>query len=102
MYDLNGKHPSPLPTQTRATLSEPASAGLTNLRNLRQYERLGFVLMLCALLALLVGCATPSTLPSEGPANPKPPQLRQPLPQDSYLLKAQQLIESWQKRVTGM
>ena len=102
MSETNGRLLSPTPTPKHEALSERDSAGLTNLRNLRQLERLGFGLMLCVLLTLCAGCGTLSTPPSEGATNPKPPQLREPLPSESYLQQAQKLIESWRNAVTGM
>jgi len=62
----------------------------------------------CAMLqllpaVLLTACATAST-PSAPicPAIPSPPQLRQPIPQQSYSDSARTDIETWQKRLIGM
>lgn len=63
--------------------------------------RLGLLLMLLALVTLFAGCATPSP-PDAWPKNPQPPQLTEPIDSQSYLSKAQKLIESWQRAVTGM
>lgn len=53
-------------------------------------------------VVLLTGCATPSTQSVPiCPAIPQPPQLRQPIPQQSYSSSAQTLIEAWQRRLIG-
>ena len=59
-------------------------------------------LMLLLPAVLLTGCATPST-PSAPicPAIPSPPQLRQPIPQQSYSESARTNIEAWQRRLIG-
>jgi len=71
---------------------------LALLRNVRRV----FVPTLIGLAMSLTGCATTSSLPTEPARNPKPPQLSEPLPSESYLQQAQKLIESWRKSVTDM
>jgi hypothetical protein len=64
--------------------------------------RLLFGLTLLVLLGLLAGCGTLSVPPSVEARNPQPPQISEPLPSESYLSKAQKLIENWRNAVTGM
>ena len=59
-------------------------------------------LMLTALAASLIGCATPSAPPQVVcPANPPPPALSEPMPQETYSASAQQRIQSWRQSLTG-
>ena len=59
-------------------------------------------LMLTALAASLIGCATPSAPPQAVcPANPPPPALSEPMPAVSYSLSAQQRIQTWRQSLTG-
>ena len=55
------------------------------------------------LLALsLIGCATPSPQPvAVCPANPPPPALSEPMPQETYSASAQRLISIWRQSLTG-
>lgn len=91
-------HPTMRPTGWR----EHAKALLTQRDGWQPLARLAFALTLLVLAGLLVGCATPLPPPTEPARNPQPPQLREPLPSESYLQQAQRLIESWRNAVTGM
>lgn len=71
------------------------------LLQLHPSERLAYALPLMVLATQLASCATHSP-PSNAATNPQPPRLSEPLPSESYSLKAQRLIESWLQRVTGM
>lgn len=71
------------------------------LLQLQPSERLAYVLPLMVLATQLVSCAA-HLPPSNAATNPQPPRLSEPLPSESYSLKAQKLIESWLQRVTGM
>jgi hypothetical protein len=98
----NGNYLLPPRTRRAVALRGRVKARLTKLAELPQVVKLASVLTLIVLAALLAGCATPSSPPSEGARNPLPPQIREPLPTESYLQRAQKLIESWQNAVTGM
>jgi hypothetical protein len=104
----NGKYaPNGQPQPQRPTTKPGVWSALVNLLptllgDLLPPVRLAFALMLIVLLALCAGCATPSAPPTEAARNPQPPQLSEPLPSESYLHKAQKLIESWRNAVTGM
>lgn len=102
MSAMSTKPQSLLQTRKPGALSGLASAGQTRLASLPRPVRLGSGLLPIALLVLLAGCATPSAPPTEAAKNPQPPRLSEPLPSESYLHKAQTLIESWRKHVTGM
>lgn len=102
MFDWNGKRPSVLRTKRPAVWSALDRTLRILPLALPQSVRLGFVLTLAALALLLTACATPSGTPTEHAKNPPPPQLSEPLPSESYLNKAQRLIESWRNRVIGM
>jgi hypothetical protein len=102
MYIWNGK-----PLQLRRTTrlerwSNCASPAWMKLRGLEPPVKIACGLMLLVLLGLCTGCGTLSASPTEAAKNPQPPQLSEPLPSESYLHKAQKLIESWQNAVTGM
>ena len=64
-------------------------------------ETLLYGLMLLALVLLLAGCATPSSPPAEWPKNPQPPQLKEPLPSESYSKRVDANIKSWAERLMG-
>lgn len=98
---LNGRPLRPKRTTRLERLSNSASVVLKKLCECPPPVRLASVLMLLVLVTLLAGCATPSA-PDQWPKNPQPPQLTEPLPTQSYLSKALQLIESWRSRATGM
>lgn len=50
----------------------------------------------------LIGCATPSPPPvAVCPANPPPPALSEPIPQETYSASAQQRIQSWRQSLTA-
>ena len=60
------------------------------------------VLMLIALALSLIGCATSSPPPvAVCPANPPPPALSEPMPQETYSASAQRLISIWRQSLTG-
>jgi PBP1b-binding outer membrane lipoprotein LpoB len=63
---------------------------------------LAYVLTLFALAMLLAACATNSAGPTEAARNPKPPQLSEPLPSESYLDSAQKLLQQWRDALTSM
>ena len=102
MSETNGQSPLQPPTKKPAGWSERGKALQTWLLDLPQPVRIASLLTLLVLALLLVGCATPSTTPTESARNPQPPQLSEPLPSESYLHKAQKLIESWHSNVIGM
>jgi hypothetical protein len=59
-------------------------------------------LMLTALAASLIGCATPPAPPvAVCPANPPPPALSEPMPRETYSASAQQRIQTWRQSLTG-
>lgn len=100
MSAWNGR-PQPLRrTSNLSRLRNVASVMWTKLQELPEPVLLAFGLIVLALAMLLSGCAAPST-PATWPSNPSPPQISEPLPQNSYSSKAQQLIESWLERLTG-
>lgn len=99
---LNGLRPSQQQTQKPVVLKTRGNRLSTRLLDLPQSVRVVSLLITLGLVLLFVGCATPSTMPTESARNPQAPQLSEPLPQESYLHKAQKLIESWQKSVIGM
>jgi len=72
------------------------------LRIMRRLAALFFVVSLMLFVALLQGCASKSTLPSEPPPPVLMPALSQPMPPVSYLLSAQRDIQSWQARLKAM
>lgn len=100
MYESNGRRRLLRQIQRRNVWRERARVVRMTLLLLPPPVRMACVLMLLALVMLLVGCATQSP-PDNWPRNPPPPQLSEPLPQNSYSSKAQLLIESWLKRLTG-
>jgi hypothetical protein len=102
MFDKSGKPLSQPQTQKPVVLRTRGNRPLTWLLDLPLSVRVGSLLTLLVLVLLLVGCATPSTMPTESARNPQPPQLSEPLPSESYLQQAQKLIESWRNAVTGM
>ena len=54
------------------------------------------------LVLSLTGCATPSPQPvAVCPANPPPPALSEPMPQETYSASAQRLISIWRQSLTG-
>ena len=54
------------------------------------------------LVLSLTGCATPSPQPvAVCPANPPPPALSEPIPQETYSASAQRLISIWRQSLTG-
>ena len=58
--------------------------------------------MLTLLAASLIGCATTSQPPvAVCPANPPPPALSEPMPQETYSASAQRLISIWRQSLTG-
>lgn len=101
-FNLSGPPQSPKQATTPGDWSSNASDAQMILLALVPYVRMGFALLLIALVLLLVACATPSTLPTDSARNPKPPQLREPLPSVNYLDSAQQLMENWRKKLIGM
>lgn len=101
-YEPNGLPPWLLPIKRRDAWSVLGNRLRMLLGDLLPPVKIGFALMLIVLLGLCAGCATPSTPPTESARNPQPPLLREPLPSESYLHKAQKLIESWRQSVTGM
>ena len=57
--------------------------------------------MLTLLAASLTGCATQSApVQAVCPANPPPPALSEPMPQETYSASAQRLIRSWREQLT--
>ena len=101
MYDSNGM---PRPLRRTSNLSKCLNAVKemwTRLLLLEPPVKLAFGLTLLVLAMLLSGCATQSP-PSVVLKNPQPPQLSEPIPSESYLSKAERLIESWLNRATGM
>ena len=59
-------------------------------------------LMLTALAASLIGCATPSAPPQAVcPANQPPPALSEPMPAQTYSASAQQRISTWRQSLTA-
>lgn len=70
-------------------------------KRVRQLAQYSFALMLLLWVMLAMGCASKPQIPCE-PLPPTPPYvLTQPLPSQSYLLTAQQRMESWLKRLNG-
>ena len=58
--------------------------------------------MLMPLVLSLIGCATTSQPPvAVCPANPPPPALSEPMPQETYSASAQRLISIWRQSLTG-
>ena len=58
--------------------------------------------MLTLLVLSLTGCATTSQPPvAVCPANPPPPALSEPMPQETYSASAQRLISTWRQSLTG-
>ena len=58
--------------------------------------------MLTLLVLSLTGCAAPSVSPlAVCPANPPPPALSEPMPQETYSASAQQRIQSWRQSLTA-
>ena len=54
------------------------------------------------LVLSLTGCATPSPQPvAVCPANPPPPALSEPMPQETYSASAQRLISIWRQSLTA-
>jgi hypothetical protein len=102
MSDSNGKPAPPLRTKRPAVLSALDKVLLMLLRVAGLSVKPALLLTAIVLVLLLSACATPSSTPTEPARNPQPPQLSEPLPSESYLNKAQKLIESWQNAVTGM
>lgn len=102
MFAMNGLWQSLKQTLTRASSKPSVKAARTKLQELPWGELLFYGAMLIVLLIALAGCAVPSTQPTEPARNPRTPQLSEPLPSESYLHKAQKLIESWRSAVTGM
>jgi hypothetical protein len=100
MFDLNGPLPPLKQTSRLSRLLNAASVMWTWLRLLQPPVKLAFVLIALVLVTLLSGCATQSP-PSVAPTNPQPPQISEPLPQNSYSSKALRLIESWRERLMG-
>ena len=100
-YDWNGPQPRVKPRGKLASLRTRVNRLWTQQLAQVPPVRLGFLLMTLALLTLFVGCATQSP-PESWPRNPQPPQLSEPIPTESYLSRAQKLIESWRSAVTGM
>jgi hypothetical protein len=101
-FRSNGRRLWLLLTLRLEDLRALAKAKWTRLQRSPLFVMLGFVLMLFGLATLLSACGTLSTPPTEPARNPQPPQLSEPLPSESYLQKAQKLIESWRNAVTGM
>lgn len=68
--------------------------------------RLALVLMLMLLVVLSGCCAMNSTLSApevvEAPKIPVPPPMLEPVPSESYLLRAQKNIEGWQLKLKGI
>ena len=60
------------------------------------------VVMPMLLAASLTACATTSQPPvAVCPANPPPPALSEPMPQETYSASAQQRIQTWRQSLTG-
>ena len=58
--------------------------------------------MLMPLVLSLIGCATTSQPPlAVCPANPPPPALSEPMPQETYSASAQRLISTWRQSLTA-
>ncbi len=90
-----------LRTKTRGVWKGLVRAVRIRLLRLQPNERLAYALPLMVLATQLASCATHSP-PSNAATNPQPPRLSEPLPSESYSLKAQRLIETWRSAVTGM
>jgi hypothetical protein len=100
MYEPNGLPQWLLPTNRLACLKERIGIAWTQLKTLPPPVKLACGLTLLVLLAFCSGCATKSP-PAEWPKNPPPPQISEPLPQNSYSSKVQKLLEGWLQRVIG-
>lgn len=98
----NGQRQSQPQTQKPVVSKTRGNRLQTRLLDLPQSVRVVSLLIVLGLTLLFVGCATPSTTPTEPARNPQAPQLSEPLPSESYLHKAQKIIESWQKSVIDM
>jgi hypothetical protein len=101
MSDWHIRQSKPWQIERRCVWSERASLAWTTLKGLPVPAKLALGLILLVLLGALSGCATPSP-PVTSPKNPSPPRISEPLPEESYSLKAQRLIDSWLKPATGM
>jgi hypothetical protein len=72
------------------------------LAELPQVVKLASVLTLIVLAALLAGCATPSSPPSEGARNPLPPPTTLPASSETFSSRAARNISEWQKKLTEL
>jgi len=61
----------------------------------------GFALMLVMLLLLCSGCATQSVQPSTPDKLPAMPQLREPLPSESYSKRVEESLSKWAGLLMG-
>lgn len=99
MYEPNGSRPRPHQTRKRGAWSKFANAVRMNLPALPPPVRLLIAIALCVLIGLLLGCATPSTPPSETPRVPSKPAPQQSQPTEPYLERVRRNIESWEQQL---
>ncbi len=58
-------------------------------------------LLLCAACAPRLPASTSAPIPTQQEMPDLPPALARPVPPESFSVKAQQRIQSWQQRLTG-
>jgi hypothetical protein len=95
----NGKPRQPLQIPRQGVWSKLGKAVRTKLADMLLPVRLMIVIALLVLIALLQGCATPSTPPSETPRNPSLPPPQQSQPTEPYLSRVLRNIELWEQRL---